>query len=272
MIKLFNMVLGEYSKYASLASLVLTMVKRDVVGRYKGSFLGVLWSLFNPLLMLCVYTFAFGFIFKSRWSGYGNDPFSFALALFPALLVFNYVSDCVNRAPTLITGNPAYVKKVVFPLAALPVSICLSGLFHFFVGILVWMLAFFVIEGWPHLTIFWLVPIVMPMLAFAFGVSCFLASLGVYFRDVQQITGVVTSALIFLSPVFYAMESIPERFRGLVALNPLTGFIEMSRSVMLYGQHPAWGVLLISFVVSAVVMFLGFSWFRFSRKGFADVL
>lgn len=245
---------------------------RDVIGRYNGSFLGLLWSLFNPLLMLAVYTFAFGFIFKSRWSGLGNDPYAFALALFPALLVFNYFSECVNRAPSLVTGNPSYVKKVVFPLELLAVVAALSALFHFCVGFVVWCAAYVLIEGSLHATVF-LVPLVaLPLFLFSLGVTWILASLGVFLRDVQQVVGVMTSALIFLSPVFYALDSIPERFRGVVQANPLTYFVESTRDVMVFGKTLPLGSWIVVMVFSFAVACLGAWWFQMTRKGFADVL
>lgn len=252
--------------------LIYGMAKRDVVGRYKGSALGLFWSLFNPLFMLAVYTFAFGFIFKARWPGLSDDPFSFALTLFPALLVFNYFTECVSRAPALITGNSSYVKKVVFPLETLPVMVAASALFHFFIGFFVWCLAALSIFGTVNITVL-LVPLaIVPLILFSLGCSWILASLGVYLRDVQQIVGVVTSAMIFLSPVFYSIQSVPEKYRGIVMANPLTHYVEMTRSLMVFGQPfliSEWLVLLLG---SGSFALLGYWWFAVTRKGFADVL
>lgn len=253
-------------------SLIRGMVVRDVIGRYNGSFLGLLWSMFNPLLMLFVYTFAFGFIFKSRWSGLGDDPYSFALALFPALLVFNYFSECVNRAPGLVVGNASYVKKVVFPLEILAVVASLSALFHFCVGFVVWCVVYVLFEGALPVTVLLMPLVIVPLFLFTLGVTWMLASLGVFLRDVQQVVGVLTSALIFLSPVFYSLDSIPERFREMIQLNPLTYFVESARDVMVFGKGLSfgwWGVAMLS---SCVVACIGAWWFKVTRKGFADVL
>jgi lipopolysaccharide transport system permease protein len=248
------------------------MAKRDVIGRYKGSALGLLWSLFNPLFMLAVYTFAFGFIFKARWPGLSDDPFSFALTLFPALLVFNYFSECVSRAPSLIVGNPSYVKKVIFPLESLPIMVSLSALFHFFIGFFVWCIAAIIITGTIHLSVVLIPFAIIPLILFSLGCSWILASLGVYLRDVQQIVNVVTSALIFLSPVFYSIETVPERYRGMILANPLTHYVDMTRSLMVFGNVFSildWIVLVLT---SALFALFGFWWFSMTRKGFADVL
>lgn len=253
-------------------SLIFTMAHRDVVAKYNGSVFGFLWAVLNPLFMLAVYTFAFGFVFKARWPGVGSDPFDFALALFPALLVFNYFSDCVNRAPSLITGNAAYVKKVVFPLETLPLMACVSALFNFVIGIAVWIIAFAVLKSDFHASVFWMFLIVVPLFIFTAGLSIFLSALGVYLRDVQQFVGILTSAMIFMSPVFYSLQSIPEEFRGYISANPLTSFVELARAVTFMGQSLDFGAFGLILLVAVVVFGLGVSWFNFTRKGFADVL
>jgi lipopolysaccharide transport system permease protein len=262
------MVIGLFKNTA----LIMSMARRDVVGRYKGSVLGLLWSLFNPLFMLAVYTFAFGFIFKSRWPGLADDPFSFALTLFPALLVFNYIAECVTRAPGLIIGNPSYVKKVVFPLEILPVIVAISALFHFFVGFVVWCIVSIFAQGSLHFTALLIPFIIMPLVLFALGWGWILASLGVYLRDVQQIMGVVMSALIFMSPIFYAIESVPEQYRHIVLMNPITSFVTMTRSAMVFGQIPSFGYWFNALLGSGVFALFGAWWFAATRKGFADVL
>jgi lipopolysaccharide transport system permease protein len=254
------------------AALIRSMARRDVVGRYNGSVLGLLWSLFNPLLMLAVYTFAFGFIFKSRWPGLADDPFSFALTLFPALLVFNYFAECVSRAPGLIVGNPSYVKKVVFPLEILPVIVSLSALFHFFVGFVVWCVVCLFVKGSLYFTIALTPFIIFPLVLFSLGCGWILASLGVFLRDVQQIIGVVVSALIFMSPIFYALETVPERFRGIMLMNPITYFVTMTRSVMVFGEVPSFEYWFAVLLGSCVFALFGAWWFAMTRKGFADVL
>jgi lipopolysaccharide transport system permease protein len=253
-------------------SLIFSMARRDVVGRYNGSVLGLLWSMFTPLLMLAVYTFAFGYVFKSRWPGVSDNPSNFALTLFPALLVFNYFTECISRAPTLIVSNRSYVKKVVFPLEILPIIVSLSALFHFFVGFFVWCIVALVLTGGLHLTLLFIPLVVLPLFFFSLGCGWILASLGVYLRDVQQIVNILTSALLFLSPVFFALDAIPEKFRSLMLLNPITHFVVMSRSAMVFGALPSLTEWLLVVSGSLGVAYAGAWWFSLTRKGFADVL
>lgn len=260
------------TKIVNQVTLIYEMAKRDVIGRYKGSALGLIWSLFNPLFMLAVYTFAFGFIFKAKWPGLSDDPFSFALTLFPALLVFNYFSECVSRAPSLIVSNPSYVKKVVFPLATLPMMVSLSALFHFMVGFLIWCIASIFLTGSLHATILAIPLILLPLILFSLACSWVLASLGVYLRDVQQIINVVTAALIFLSPVFYPIESVPQEYRGFIEANPLTQYVQMTRGIMVFGVTPSFTDYSFSFLLSACLAAIGYWWFSITKRGFSDVL
>lgn len=200
------------------------------------------------------------------------DPFSFAITLFPALLVFNFFSECASRSPSLILSNPSYVKKVVFPLHLLPIIVTLSALFHFMIGFSVWCIAYICLFGTIHLTVLLIPFILLPLILFSLACSWLLASLGVYLRDMQQIIGVVTSALIFLSPVFYPLESVPETFRGFIAANPLTQYVEMIRGIMVFGYSPNFLDWFTSLVLALFLAFCGYSWFHMTKKGFADVL
>jgi lipopolysaccharide transport system permease protein len=253
-------------------ALVRALVVRDVVGRYRGSVLGVLWSLFHPLLMLVVYTFVFSVVFNARWNAGSESKTEFALVLFAGLIVFNVFTECVNRAPSLVIANANYVKKVIFPLEILPWVNMGAALFHALVNLGVWLAFFTLIFGWPHLTVLWLPLVVLPLILFVMGLSWFLASLGVYLRDVGQMMGIVTTMLLFLSPIFYPASALPERYRSILQLNPLTPAIEMVRDVLMWGRHPDVWLLAMHLAVALVVSWLGFAWFQKTRKGFADVI
>lgn len=252
--------------------LIKAAVKREVLGRYRGSFLGVFWSFFNPLLMLSVYTFVFSSVLKARWTADGSSKVEFALVLFAGLMMFNLFAEVINRAPGLITGNPNYVKKVVFPLEILPTIALGSAVFHLLISLAVWLLAYSFFFGVPHATVFLLPLVLMPLCIFILGASWILASLGVFLRDVVQFIGIATTALMFLSPVFYPADALPESFRILLYLNPMTPAIEWSRDVMFWGRIPDPLLLAISTVVSVIIAWFGFLWFQKTRKGFADVL
>jgi lipopolysaccharide transport system permease protein len=252
--------------------LILASAKREVLGRYRGSVLGLLWSFFNPLFMLAVYTFVFSEVFKARWSVDSESKTEFALVLFAGLIVFNLFSECINRAPSLILSNVNYVKKVLFPLEILPFVALLSCLFHTFVSLAVWLIAYIIFFGAPHATLIYLPLVLLPLAFFIMGLSWALASLGVYLRDVSQLIGVVMMAMMFLSPIFYPASALPEAYRHLLFLNPLTAVIEMTRDVLFWGRLPDFELLGIFWLATAIIAWLGFAWFQKTRKGFADVL
>jgi lipopolysaccharide transport system permease protein len=252
--------------------LILASAKREVLGRYRGSALGLLWSFFNPLFMLAVYTFVFSEVFKARWNTTSNSKTEFALVLFAGLLIFNLFGECINRAPGLILSNANYVKKVVFPLEILPFVSLLSSLFHAAISLAVWLLAYCVLVGLPHATALYLPLILVPFLLFILGLSWALASLGVYLRDVAQFIGILTTVLMFLSPVFYPVSNLPEAYRQWLYLNPLTPVIEQTRAVLYWGQAPDFALLAIYWIATFFIAWLGFAWFQKTRKGFADVL
>lgn len=253
-------------------SLIRSLVRREVAGRYRGSFMGILWSFFNPIFMLIVYTFVFSVVFKARWNSGSDSKTEFALVLFAGLLVFNLFSECFNRAPSLILSNVNYVKKVVFPLEILPWVVLGSALFHTAISLLVWLIAYVVFMGTPQITVLWLPLVVLPLLLFVMGVSWALAALGVYLRDVSQLTGMVTTMLLFLSPIFYPASALPDKYRQILYLNPITPSIEMTRDVLYWGKSPNFTLLTGSIALAAAIAWLGFAWFQKTRKGFADVL
>lgn len=252
--------------------LIASLIRREVVGRYRGSMLGILWSFFNPVLMLVVYTFAFSVVFQARWPGGSGSKTEFALILFAGLMVFNLFSECVTRAPALVVSNVNYVKKVVFPLEVLPWVVLGSALFHLAISVLVWLIAYVVIVGTPSAGMLLLPAILLPMMALVMGLGWFLASLGVFLRDVGQVVGVATTALLFLSPIFYPVSLLPEAYQPLMHLNPLTPLVEQVRDVLIWHKGIDWLLWARSLAFSLLVAWLGFAWFQKTRKGFADVL
>jgi lipopolysaccharide transport system permease protein len=256
--------------------LISQMSRREVVGRYKGSVMGLLWSFLNPLFMLVVYTFFFSVVFKSRWgsapAGAEESKTLFAVLLFVGMIVHGLFAEVLNRAPYLILGNVNYVKKVVFPLEILPAISMGTALFHSMVSVGVLLLVFFVTNGYLHWTLVFFPLILIPLVIFTVGLAWILASLGVYVRDVGQSIGLAMTVMLFLSPVFYPVSSLPESMRPWMLANPLTFIIEQARAVLIWGQQPSWSGLLIYTFVATVVAWLGYVWFQKTRKGFADVL
>lgn len=253
-------------------SLIKALVKREVIGRYQGSMLGIFWSLFQPLFMLAVYTFVFSVVFKARWNAGSDSKTEFALVLFAGLMVFNLFADCFNRAPGLIVGNVNYVKKVVFPLEILPWVTMGSALFHFLVSLGVWFVFYLIAFGPPPVSALLLPVVIMPVILFTMGLAWLLASLGVFLRDVSQITGIVTTVLMFLSPIFYPVSALPPKYQTILFLNPLTLAVEQVRNVLIWGHSPNLLAFAVYMAASALLAWLGFAWFQKTRKGFADVL
>lgn len=253
--------------------LALRMVRRDVVGRYKGSALGLAWSFFNPVIMLLVYTFVFTVVFKARWGIQAEGGRSeFALQLFAGLIVHGILADMLNRAPSLILGNVSYVKKVVFPLAVLPLVPLGSALFHGAISLGVLVAAQLLLTGSMSATL-WLAPVVLlPLVTLTLGVGWLLASLGVYLRDIGQTMGLLATILLFMSPIFYPLSALPENLQPFILLNPLTFIIEQFRIVALMGGWPNWGGLVVYMAMAMAAAWLGFAWFQKTRKGFADVI
>ncbi|KRG87104.1 ABC transporter permease [Stenotrophomonas sp. CW117] len=253
--------------------LIRQLAWQEIAGRYRASVLGVAWMVITPLLMLAVYTFVFAVVFQSRWGGVGDtDKAKFAVVLFAGLAVFNLFAECVNRAPGLIVANSNYVKRVVFPLELLPVITLCGALFHFAASMLVWMIASWILIGPPPPTVLLLPLMVLPLLIGTLGLGWLLSALGVYLRDVGQVVGVVVTGLLFLSPIFYPIEAVPESVRDLIRLNPVGYMVDIARGVLVFGTLPSLAGYLIAFFSSVLLAWVGFWWFQKTRKGFADVL
>lgn len=254
-------------------SLILQMARREIVARYRGSVMGVFWSLLNPLLMLVVYTFVFSVVFKARWqTGAQQSHTDFAIILFVGVIVHTLFSEVAGRAPSLIISNPSYVKRVVFPLEILPAISLLSALFQAGVSILVLLVALVLTEGHIPLTAPLIVVVWMPLMLFSLGTGWWLSALGVYVRDVSQAIGVVLTVMLFISPAFFSLEALPETLRPWVKLNPLTVPMMQSRDVLIWGRLPDWTEWGLFTAGMAFFAWLGFVWFQSIRRGFADVL
>lgn len=254
--------------------LIGQLIRREVLGRYRGSMMGVAWSFLHPILMLAVYTFVFSIVFEAKWPGTvaGQGKSRFALLLFIGVISHGLIAEAITKAPTLIIGNANYVKKVVFPLETLGWSLVGSAVFHALVSLLILLCAKWAFEGWVPLTAWWLPVVLLPLVLFALGATWLLAALGVFIRDIGQLTGVFATVLMFLAPVFYPIAALPEAYRPWVYANPLTVAIEQSRVVLFANAAPDAGLLLRYYAIGLVFMLFGYWWFQKSRRGFADVL
>jgi lipopolysaccharide transport system permease protein len=253
--------------------LLRQLIIRDIVSRYKGSALGVLWSFVTPLLMLATYSVVFGVIFQSRFgeSATGDTP-HFALTLFAGLMLHSWVAECLTRSPSIILQHSAYVKKVVFPLEILPVMVVCSGLMNVLISLMILVVALLCVTGTMPSTL-WVAPLLllsyMPLLT---GISWILASLGTYVRDIQQLMQLICTLLLFLSPIFYPASSLPEWLQPYLWLNPLAFMVEQFRAVVIMGEGINITASCIMFALNCIVMQIGSWWFQRTRSGFADIM
>jgi lipopolysaccharide transport system permease protein len=257
--------------------LMFQLTKREIQSRYQGSVLGLLWSFLNPLFLLLVYTFFFAVVFKARWGGNpGATPVDskaqYAVILFVGMIIHSFFSEVLVRSPQLVLAQPNFVKKVVFPLEILVPSAVGAALFHAAISTVVLLIISALLLGTIHWTVLWFPLVLAPLVMATLGVAWILAALGVYLRDLNQTVALISMVLLFLSPVFYPISSLPAEFQPWILANPLTFIIEQSRNVLVWGIRPHLKGMLLYMALASTFAWLGYLWFQKVRKGFADVI
>jgi homopolymeric O-antigen transport system permease protein len=253
--------------------LIWQFLQRDISIRYRGTFFGIFWSFLSPLLMLTVYLFVFGFIFKSRFGGdHDEGPLEFGLALFCGLNLFNLFAEVVVRSPSLILQYPNFVKKVVFPLQILPVVATGTAVFHCLVAFAPLAVGLVLAHHRVPFTILYLILFLVPLTLASCGASWLLSALGVFFRDIQPVLTAAITILMFMSAIFYPLNAIPEAWRGVIALNPMVHLIENARAAIIWGATPNWLIYFVLLAGSLLVFLGGYFVFDRSKSAFADVL
>jgi len=254
--------------------LIWSLTKRELQQRYRGSYLGFLWSFITPLVMLVIYTYVFSGIFKARWSGLGDETSStqFALILFGGMAPFNLFSEVANRSSGLVVAVPNYVKKVIFPLEVLPVVCVLVAFINSLFSMFLVVLGNLILGHTISRTLYLLPLAYLPLLLFCLALSWFLASIGVFLRDIGQGIGIVVQVLLFLSPVFYSVSALPGVGRLLMMINPLSTIINGFRQVLLWGNPFPWASWAIWTGILLILATAGYIWFMWTKKGFADVI
>lgn len=245
---------------------------RDILARYRGSYLGVAWSLLRPLGMLTVYVAVFGFILRPQLGdGVGTTKLDFALSMFCGLILFDFFAESVGRAPTLVVSKPNFVTKVVFPLEILSLSAVAAALVQLVISLVPFIGGVLLVRGVPATAL--LLPLVIaPLICLALGVSWLLSSLGVFVRDLNAAVPVLLTVLMFASAIFYSLESVPAEWRWLFELNPIAVLVDDARRVLLLGQTPAWGRLGGTYAAGVLVAVGGYAFFMRTKRGFADVI
>jgi lipopolysaccharide transport system permease protein len=252
--------------------LVAQLWMRDFSMRYKGGLLGIGWALINPIIMLTLYSFVFVTVFKMRWTSGPDVKGNFVILLFTGLIVHAVFAEFISRAPSLVTSNVAYVRKIVFPLEFLPLMPLFGAVINFAMNLVLVLLLLFYLQGSIPITVLLTPLILAPYLLLLLAMAYFLSATGVYIRDLTQLVGVATTVGLFASPVLYPLDIVPEPYRTLLYLNPLTLVVEQLRRVAVVGSLPDWGQLAVYTAVSFAVFWLSVAWFQKTRSGFADVL
>lgn len=266
--------LFEISNFQRRLSLLNQLIKRDVQTRYKSSYLGALWSIITPIMMLLIYTFVFGVIFRAKWTGAIDDATTtqFALIVFAGLTFHQLLAEVLLNSTNLILSNQNYVKKVVFPLQILVPASLGAGLFHALISIIMLLIATPFVFGTLPWTVIFLPLILMPYCLIILGFGWFFSSLGVFIRDINQALGPIITAALFLAPIFFPTSNLPIALQPWIKVNPITIPIEQTHRVVFYGELPEFHYLSIYYVCSFLIAIAGYYWFMKTKKGFADVL
>lgn len=253
------------------AGLIKSLVKREIEGKYRGTLFGLFWMLIYPLMMLSVYTFVFAGVFGARWGG-GGDWTNFVPMLYAGLVVHAIFSEVVGKAPNQVVGSPNYVKKVIFPLELLSLVNLFAALSSAAIGFMLLILMNLTFNHVISWTIIFLPFALVPLALFSIGFSWAIAALGVFFRDIEQVIGVLLSMLLFLSPIFYSVEAAPPLARALLVINPLSYPIAEVRNLVILGGIPNWPAFFVNFSLSLVIAWVGLWIFTKARPAFADVV
>jgi len=251
--------------------LILSLTKRELAARYKGSVLGIVWAILTPIVMIVIFTVIFAGIFKARFNA-GDSQWDYALYLFCGLLPWNAFQESLNLSAMTVVNRANLVKRVVFPLETLPVAQTLAAIANQMFGTIALLLGMAIIRHELHLTMLYLPALLIPQLLVTLGGAWLLASLGVFIRDIVQGISLVLMAWMYLTPIIYPETIVPEAYRPFINLNPFTPLIRSYRRIMLDGTAPDWVGLGYFSAFALFAFVLGYWWFARTRKNFADVV
>ena len=253
-------------------SLLFHLTRRDITNKFKGSYAGFIWSFLNPLLLLVVYTFVFSVIMKAKWGLHNEGNLDFAIVLFAGLIVFNMYAEATNRAANIIYDNKNYVKKVVFPLNILPVIIVNSSFFNGLISYLILLIALLLFKSALSINCFIVILLIIPIYLMTLGVTYFISAISVFIRDVGQVIAIFNMAFMFLSPIFFPMERMPQKFQFIASLNPIAYIVTQVRDTLIFSRGFNWDGYYIATLASFVIFMIGFLIFSSLKKDFADVI
>jgi lipopolysaccharide transport system permease protein len=253
------------------AELIFSLARRELVARYRGSALGLIWAVLTPVVMIAIFTFIFAGVFGARF-GASKSPWDYAIYLFCGLLPWTMFQETLQLSANTIVAHANLVKRVVFPLETLPIAQALSALGNQLFGTLALLVATVIIRHELHLTALWLPVLLIPQLFATLGAAWLIASLGVFLRDIAQGIGLVLMAWMYLTPIIYPESIVPERYRPFININPFTALIRSYRRILIEGSAPDWSGLVYFTAFAAVSFIFGYWWFAKTRKNFADVI
>lgn len=252
--------------------LLIQLSRRAIESRYRGSVLGMLWTFLTPLLMLLVYSFVFSIVFKAKWNHPGAEDANFGVILFSGMIIHALFAEPMVLSTSSIASNSQYVKKVVFPLEIMAWSTIIVTCFQAFISFFI-LIVFMLISGMTlHPTLLLFPVIILPLIIFSVGVAWLLSSLTVYIRDIAQLVGIVSTVLLFISPVFYSIDRLPSIWQKVIYLNPISFIVDQMRNIAIYGTPPDWPGLAFYSLIAFVMAWFGLFIFQRLRSGFADVL
>jgi lipopolysaccharide transport system permease protein len=255
----------------SRAELIFSFAKRELLARYKGSALDIAWAVLTPVVMIAIFTFIFAGIFGARF-GANDSHWDYALYLFCGLLPWTMFQEAIQQSANTIVAHSNLVKRVVFPLEALPAAQVFAALGTQLFATVALLIATLIIRQRLEVTGLWLPVVLIPQLLFALGSAWLIASLGVFLRDITQGITLLLMAWMYLTPIIYPESIVPERFRTFINLNPFTSLIRSYRRIFLDGAAPDWRGLAYFTVIALVIFIFGYWWFARTRKSFADVV
>ncbi len=252
--------------------LVFDLARRSIFSRYRDTVLGVAWSVVFPLVLLAIYAFVFSAVFEARWEVDSGDEVSFAVILFSGLILFNFFNESMNNSTAVVANNAQLIKRTSVASLVLPLSVVAAALINFALSLVPFVAGYLLMVGLPPLTAVWFPVTFLPLIVLSAGVALLIAASSVYIRDVQQLSFLFTTFVLFTSPIFYPESAIPAELRKYVDLSPLSVPLSESKAVLFNGTLPDWERLVVYTVVAALVATFGAFVFRKAEKGFADVL
>ena len=268
----FRMVAGLWSR----RELIAQFTRRNIELKHRGSRLGAFWALINPLTMLVLYYIIFGVIYDTRFNVLpGETGYDCLLAMFLGLTLFHAFSETLSWAPGLITSNPNFVKKVVFPLEVLPVAQIGAAAFHLAVGLSLVLLGSVFGTAGVSWTVVWLPVLVLPLLMLSLGIAWLLAAAGVFLRDIGQLSAFAVTVLLFASAIMFPAEKIAQESPALwniLRLNPLLQIVDLARRCVLWHQPMIPSQLAYIYLFAIAVFVSGAVFFALLRRAFAEAI